>query len=170
MFCATIMFVHSLFYKLFFVINISTNEQCIFRPLLLTKKVQLKLTKKCNCNVSFSLSSMSRFSFHQICFRSGFLGFLTGSVLALESQSKGQRGSVVVRSPLFLYPLRNAPCMVREQFCILPVKLSKYTVQASFIWISEEIMLRAFFIRSSFIFLQMYSTLIWVHRQQRCGH
>lgn len=55
--------------------------------------------------------------------------FLTGSVLALESQSKGQRGSVVVRSPLFLYPLRNAPCMVREQkFCILPVKPSEHTV------------------------------------------
>ncbi|KAF4084330.1 hypothetical protein AMELA_G00127450 [Ameiurus melas] len=44
----------------------------------------------------------------------------SGSVLALESQSKGQRGSVAVRSPLFLYPLRNAPCMVRFQVCGSP--------------------------------------------------
>ncbi|GAA6092137.1 ALK tyrosine kinase receptor [Tachysurus ichikawai] len=44
----------------------------------------------------------------------------SGSVLVLESQSEGQRGSVVVRSPLFLYPLRNAPCMVRFQVCGSP--------------------------------------------------
>lgn len=56
--------------------------------------------------------------------------FLTGSVLALESQSKGQRGSVAVRSPLFLYPLRNAPCMVREQkFCIQAAKPSLRAVR-----------------------------------------
>lgn len=55
--------------------------------------------------------------------------FLTGSVLVLESQSEGQRGSVVVRSPLFLYPLRNAPCMVREQkFCIPSAKPSESAV------------------------------------------
>ncbi|KAF5889885.1 leukocyte tyrosine kinase receptor-like, partial [Clarias magur] len=44
----------------------------------------------------------------------------SGSVLALESQFKGQRGSVVVRSPLFLYPLRNAPCMVQFKICGSP--------------------------------------------------
>lgn len=83
--------------------------------------------------------------------------FLPGSVLALESQSKGQRGSVVVRSPLFLYPLRNAPCMVRVQKFCIPAgspseSLDGAPVHTSFIWISEEIMLRAFFIRHSFIF------------------
>ncbi|XP_046711576.1 ALK tyrosine kinase receptor isoform X2 [Silurus meridionalis] len=56
----------------------------------------------------------------------------SGSVLALENQSKGQRGSVVVRSPLFLYPLRNAPCMVRFQVCGSPNgRLSLWIIENS---------------------------------------
>ncbi|XP_052009504.1 ALK tyrosine kinase receptor-like [Xyrauchen texanus] len=41
----------------------------------------------------------------------------SGALLAIESQPKGQRGSAQVRSPLFFYPLRNAPCMVKFWVC-----------------------------------------------------
>ncbi|XP_050990096.1 ALK tyrosine kinase receptor isoform X2 [Labeo rohita] len=40
-----------------------------------------------------------------------------GALLAIDSQPKGQRGSAQVRSPLFFYPLRNAPCMVKFWVC-----------------------------------------------------
>ncbi|XP_026876358.2 ALK tyrosine kinase receptor [Electrophorus electricus] len=56
----------------------------------------------------------------------------SGAVLAVESQSKGQQGSVSVRSPLFLYPLRNAPCMVHFQVCGSPSSvLSLWIVENS---------------------------------------
>ncbi|TRY55546.1 hypothetical protein DNTS_003669 [Danionella cerebrum] len=40
-----------------------------------------------------------------------------GALLAIDSQPKGQRGNAQVRSPLFFYPLRNAPCMVKFWVC-----------------------------------------------------
>ncbi|XP_073725594.1 ALK tyrosine kinase receptor [Misgurnus anguillicaudatus] len=41
----------------------------------------------------------------------------TGALLAIDSQPKGQRGTAQVQSPLFFYPLRNAPCMVKFWVC-----------------------------------------------------
>lgn len=50
---------------------------------------------------------------------------MAGALLAIDSQPKGQRGSAQVRSPLFFYPLRNAPCMVRRLccFCFLQITI-----------------------------------------------
>ncbi|XP_036398162.1 ALK tyrosine kinase receptor [Megalops cyprinoides] len=42
----------------------------------------------------------------------------SGAVMAVDgSQSKGQQGAALLRSPLFPPPLRNAPCVVRFWLC-----------------------------------------------------
>ncbi|XP_073321435.1 LOW QUALITY PROTEIN: ALK tyrosine kinase receptor-like [Pagrus major] len=41
----------------------------------------------------------------------------SGATFSVEGQSKGQRSSALLRSPLFPPPLRNSPCTVRFRLC-----------------------------------------------------